>query len=871
MKKIFYLASAAAVLFAGCAKDDTEALAPVSTDAASVLSASVYTGEVTRTYLGEDRKFRWSAGDAIGVFDNGTNSAQNVVFSLPNECDGQENGKFVSMDHKLLCGKTHFAYYPYTVNMKKAASADDLELTILANQNFRDGSFTPMTAPAVCPEFTVEEVDGVGKANITMYPVADYLNVAIEGTAPIKTLTLSMSSDEAGETPIYLAGTAKLTPVGRKDAGYAEGFRQYLTVPADPVSAQWSTDITLTCGQLTDALCHTEKEYMFVIPANVVAKAKNTPVYVKIVVNKGETNEVTFTKELVYTSARPQLSNMIFNVNDGKDKDGNIIPLMYNPSNAVIIKDQLDLLTYIREYNEGTKADAFLCSVAKLDFSRDAMIKISTEMGGQNADISNYLANGFPSIKSFSNTITGNGAVIKDVQIDDMNGIFGELAKGAAISGITFENVTAAKDKDVYGVLLTKDAAGDAKIEDITIKNCTASAIFGEVRPSGLAKLNVVVDEGQNKNIVSVAEELRMNEDLALKNVTDFNVSGPLFGKVGFGAGHRVLSVEEACEVSDLLGTMKGNIDDGGVYSILIAGTSYWTGGAVQATKTNTKGEVEILYAEQLAYAAQSGATSVILMNNMELNGSIVEKDNHPYIWKRDSANAIASINGNGKTVSDVYMQSSEAGGVQADLAPFTAHAISNLTVDGVKIYIITDEDTFVPAKIAGLSLKSNSVSKVTVNNIDIEGVYDGLNKGDIAYAASMQPHVGLLLAEAEDAQLNECVVAGKSNIKGYIGSLVGYATLNVAEKEMQVYDCTATLTIDAVAVRPLVSANETLQELKNDYNTSYYGQPIGVLKNASGAARTIRFKGNVTPVMFLDKDNSNGAINVVVNDVQVK
>lgn len=754
--------------------------------------------------------------------------------------------------------------------MKKAASADDLELTILANQNFRDGSFTPMTAPAVCPEFTVEEVDGVGEANITMYPVADYLNVAIEGTAPIKTLTLSMSSDEAGETPIYLAGTAKLTPVGSKDAGYAEGFRQYLTVPADPVSAQWSTDITLTCGQLTDALCHTEKEYMFVIPANVVAKAKNTPVYVKIVVNKGEENEVTFTKELVYTDARPRLSNMIFNVNDGKDKDGNIIPLMYNPSNAVIIKDQLDLLTYIREYNAGTKADAFLCSVAELDFSRDAMIKISTEMGGQNADISNYLANGFPCIESFSNTITGNGAVIKDVQIDDMNGIFGELAEKAVISGITFENVTAAKDKDVYGVLLTKDAAVGAKIEDITIKNCTASAIFGEVRPSGLAKLNVVVDEGQNKNISSVAEELRMNEDLALKNVTDFNVSGPLFGKVGLGSAHRVLSVEEACEVSDLLGSMVANTE-GGAYSILIAGTSYWTGGAVQATKTNTKGEVEILYAEQLAYAAQNGATSVILMNNMELNGSIVEKDNHPYIWKRDSANAIASINGNGKTVSDVYMQSSEAGGVQADLAPFTADAISNLTVDGVKIYIITDEDTFVPAKVAGLSLKSNSVSKVTVNNIDIEGVYDGLNKGDIAYAASMQPHVGLLLAEAEDAQLNECVVAGTSNIKGYIGSLVGYATLNVAEKEMQVYDCTATLSIDTDAVRLLVSATETLQLLDNDYNTSYYGQPIGVLKNASGAARTIRFKGNVTPVMFLDKDNSNGAINVVVNDAQVK
>lgn len=749
--------------------------------------------------------------------------------------------------------------------MKKAASADDLELTILANQNFRDGSFTPMTAPAVCPEFTVEEVDGVGKANITMYPVADYLNVAIEGTAPIKTLTLSMSSDEAGETPIYLAGTAKLTPVGRKDAGYAEGFRQYLTVPADPVSAQWSTDITLTCGQLTDALCHTEKEYMFVIPANVVAKAKNTPVYVKIVVNKGEKNEVTFTKELVYTSARPQLSNMIFNVNDGKDKDGNIIPLMYNPSNAVIIKDQLDLLTYIREYNAGTKADAFLCSVAELDFSRDAMIKISTEMGGQNADISNYLANGFPSIKSFSkNTITGNGAVISGVEINNETGIFGEVL-GGGISGITFKDVVA---KDV---LLTGNIK-NSTIEDVTIDNCVANSIFGDVRPDALAGITVV-DEKAEKSITNVAKVLRLGSNLTIKNIETFNVGGPLFANVGLGSGsHQVITVEEPCEVSDLLGSMVPvAANDGDVYSILIAGTSYWTGGAVQATKTNAKSEVEILYAEQLAYAAQNGATNVILMNNMDLSGSIVNKDNdHLYIWERDAANAIASINGNGKTVSDVYMQSSEASGVQADLAPFTAGTISNLNVDGVKIYIITDEDTFVPAKVAGLSLTSNSVSKVTVNNIDIEGIYDGLNKGDIAYAASMQPHVGLLLAEAEDAQLSECVVAGKSNIKGYIGSLVGYATLNVAEKEMQVYDCTATLAIDTDAVRPLVSAAETLQKFENDFNTSYYGQPIGVLKNASGAARTIRFKGNVTPVMFQDAA-STGAIIVVVNDAQVK
>lgn len=861
MKKIFYLASAAAVMLTGCAKDDTEAFAPVKTDAASVLSASVYTGEETRTYLGEDRKFRWSAGDAIGVFDNGANSAQNVVFSLPNECDGQLNGTFVSMDHKLLCDDTHFAYYPYIVNMKKATSADDLELTILANQNFRDGSFTPMTAPAVCPEFTVSEVDGIGEAEITMYPVADYLNVAIEGTAPIKTLTLSMKDYQ--DQDIYLAGTAKVSVVNKGDAGYNDGFRQYLTTPVDAQNAGWVKEITLTCGQLTEALCHEKKEYMFVIPANVVAKVKNQKVAVTVVVNKGESNEVTFTKDLSYDMDRPQLSNMIFNVNDGKDKNGDIIPLMYNPSGAVIIKDQLGLLTYIREY-AGTKKDAFLCSEAVLDFSRDAMIKISTEMGGQNADISNYLANGFPSIKSLENTITGNGAVISGVEIQDEKGMFHEIMNGGSISGISLKDVVA---KDI---LLTSDAKQYATVEDIVVDNCKANAIFGKVRPSAVAGISVV-DEKAEKTVGVVAEELRLNASLALRDVASFNVAGPLFETVGLGSQPQVISVEEPCAVSDVLGSMvpTTNVEHPEyVYSILIDETSYWTGGAVEATTTNAVGETIIEYAEQLAYAAQNGANKIILANNMNLSGSIVDNDEeHLYKWQRAAA-TIQSINGNEKNVSDVYMQSSEASGVQADMAPFTAEAISDLTVDGVAISIITDEDTFVPAKVAGLSLTSKSVSNVTVNNIVIEGVYAGENKGGVAYQAQMQPRVGLLLSEATDAQLNKCAVTGTSNIKGYVGSLIGYATLNTAS-EMQVYDCTATLTLDTAEVHPLKMATETLTEFENDYNTSYYGQPIGVLKNASSVARTIRFKGTVTPVMFLDS-SSNGAINVVVNDSQL-
>lgn len=845
MKKIFYFASVAAIVLSGCSKDDTE-ISPVDNGALSKIVATVE-GNDTRTTL-QDYMFVWSKGDAIGVFDENANSAQNVAFTLIPEDDGKANGTFVSKDYELLCGKNYIAYYPYTAGIEKPSAVTDLKLQVLPNQNYSDASVTTLSVPAVAKNFEVSED---GEAAISMQSLVSYVEFKVNTIVPINKLTLKIKN--ADGTYLNIAGTGTI-----KKYTLDKATRYYLS--NDNMDSE---SIVLTCGRKTDTSCHEENTYVFVIPGGLVGCGAATTG--EIYVNDDAESFATRSFGAGSAAAKKENAYLFFNTKE----DGKLVVPTYNPKDAVIIKDQLELLTYIREYNAATepadKKDAYLCSDAVLDFSRDAMIKISTEMGGQNADISNYLANGFPSIKSFSNTITGNGAVISGVEINNETGIFGEVL-GGGISGITFKDVVA---KDV---LLTGNIK-NSTIEDVTIDNCVANSIFGDVRPDALAGITVV-DEKAEKSITNVAKVLRLGSNLTIKNIETFNVGGPLFANVGLGSGsHQVITVEEPCEVSDLLGSMVpvagGNSD---VYSILIAGTSYWTGGAVKATKTNAKGEVEILYAEQLAYAAQSGATSVILMNNMDLSGSIVNKDNdHLYIWERDAANAIASINGNGKTVSDVYMQSSEAGGVQADLAPFTADAISNLTVDGVKIYIITDEDTFVPAKVAGLSLKSNSVSKVTVNNIDIEGIYDGLNKGDIAYAASMQPYVGLLLAEAEDAQLSECVVAGKSNIKGYIGSLVGYATLNVAEKEMQVYDCTATLTIDTDAVRPLVSADETLQVLENDYNTSYYGQPIGVLKNASGAARTIRFKGNVTPVMFLDKDNSNGAINVVVNDAQVK
>lgn len=849
MKKIFFLASVAAIVLSGCSKDDTE-IASVDNGALSKIVATVEVEDVTRTTL-KDYKFVWSKGDAIGVFDENANSAENVAFTLLPEDDGKTSGTFISKDYELLCGENYIAYYPYTAGIEKPSSITDLPLKVLPNQNYSEGSVTTLSVPAVATNFAISED---GKAAINMQSLVSYVEFKVKTIVPINKLTLKIKNSEG--TYENIAGTGTIEEYTFKSTADDKGTTRYYLSN----ETMDSESIVLTCGRKTDTSCHEENSYVFVIPGGLVGCGKATTA--EIYVN--DDVEAFATRAFGEGSATAKKENayLFFNT---KDENKEFVVPTYNPKGAVIIKDQLALLTYIREYEAGTKKDAYICSDAVLDFSRDAMIKISTEMGGQNADISNYLANGFPSIESLENTITGNGAVISGVEIKGENGMFGEIAATGAISGITLKDVVA------ENILLTAEAEQTAIVKDIVIDNCSAKAIFGWVRPSAVMGISVV-DEKAEKSIEVVAEELRLNASLALKDVASFNVSGPLFKTVGLGAEHRVISVEDPCTVADLLGSMiPTNAQDGNVYSILIAGTSYWTGGAVEATETDSEtGETIIEYAEQLAYAAQNGAGKILLANNMNLSGSIVDDNTnkHPYIWKRVDSNAIAAINGAGKTVSDIYMEAAGTG-LLKDQAPFTANSISDLTVDGVKISIITKENAYVPERLAGLSLKSATVSNVAVSNIDIEGVYAGQNKGDIVYKAKMQPKVGLLLAEAEDAVLKQCSVVGTSNIKGYIGSLVGYAELNSAA-EMQVYNCSAELTINTEKVNNLQTATESLTEFENDYNTSYYGQPIGVLKNVSGVARTIRFKGdNVAPVMFLDAA-SNGAINVVVNDSQL-
>ena len=196
MKKIFYLASIAALAFSSCAKDETTG-SVIGTVGGSKIKAAVEADD-TRTHLEEvDGKyeFRWSKNDILGVYGDGANSAPNVAFTLLDSSIDQAAGVFES-NYKLLEGDNYVAYYPYQPGSdmvptwtKGVLNPETIKLSISAQQNYAPASFNTLTAPAISDSFVLDED---GNADVTMQPVADYLFVNMMSTEPIQKLTLKL-------------------------------------------------------------------------------------------------------------------------------------------------------------------------------------------------------------------------------------------------------------------------------------------------------------------------------------------------------------------------------------------------------------------------------------------------------------------------------------------------------------------------------------------------------------------------------------------------------------------------------------------------------------------------------------------------------
>ena len=513
MKKIFYLASIAALAFSSCAKDETTEAQIGAVNGGTKITAAVEADD-TRTSLEKvDGKyeFRWSAGDQLGVYGVG-GGLNNAAFVLNNNSDGQAVGVFASQSTELKADGKYIAVYPrfqtslFSATDIKAvkwpnpadADADDVEypnyeavkVNIPAVQKYQPETFYTQTVPAVSTTFVV----GNDNAEVSMQPVVDYLFVNITSTEPISKLKLELRN--ASNVNIPIAGE-----------GYLEKYilnKEYRYALKDVSGSNY---ITLEMDEASDAVtCHTANTYVFAVPAGIFGMGKDADIRARITVNddtnptfiitSGTGDNCYTNKQLNYyvdnkgtasTADDVEVSrydaskskwvsrqeNTVFWAN-ALDKNGNRTAFEYNPNNDYIIEHEGQLLKYLTEYNNSSETeiyrkDAFICSEHVFDFSLQNMRELTTELkaNGSYNDyqvyISNYLADSgtFPCIQGvgYVNEFKGNGAVITDIErpLQSTKGIFNKIMQSQVhpdklngiINNVTFSGIVAATDKYV--------------------------------------------------------------------------------------------------------------------------------------------------------------------------------------------------------------------------------------------------------------------------------------------------------------------------------------------------------------------------------------------------------------------------------------
>ena len=308
MKKIFYLASIAALAFSSCAKDNTTEI-DIQTGGAKITAAIA--ADETRTSLEKvDSKYevRWSAGDQLGVYGVGANTLNNAAFVLDNASDGKAVGVFASQSTELKADKAYVAVYPRfqeglilngisaakyanpagaaapkANDVINSAKYEDVVAKIPATQKYQNGSFYTQTVPSVSTEFYVNED---GAASLSMQPVVDYLMVNFTSTEPIYTLELELTDVNLGR--FLLAGQNNL-----KKYVHNGEYRYYLDFANEDGTlttyskGEEGTIITLELDETYAAVaCHKPNTYVFTVPANILGRNEN--VQARLTVNGGE-------------------------------------------------------------------------------------------------------------------------------------------------------------------------------------------------------------------------------------------------------------------------------------------------------------------------------------------------------------------------------------------------------------------------------------------------------------------------------------------------------------------------------------------------------------------------------------------------------
>lgn len=236
MKQI--LAVVALLLAAGCNKmDDALPSAPKATTFRGVIAE-----EESRTYLDENIRLRWTAGDLITLFEGIT---RNKKYMFMGET-GDNAGDFEYVSQGFGTGNEvdrYYAIYPYA-STNKLHEDGYLTYTFPTTQHYVEGSVGLGANPMVAITADLDDFD------LIFRNVAAFLRVCLYGTdQTVGSITLTTNSGEA------IAGKSTITP----------------TYGGNPtcVMTEKTATVTLDCGDGGIALGKTQEEatvFWIVVP-----------------------------------------------------------------------------------------------------------------------------------------------------------------------------------------------------------------------------------------------------------------------------------------------------------------------------------------------------------------------------------------------------------------------------------------------------------------------------------------------------------------------------------------------------------------------------------------------------------------------------
>ena len=925
MKKIFYLASIAALAFSSCAKDETTEAA-LGTVGGSKIIAAMETND-TRTELVENNgaySFVWKGGDILSVYEDvnsGTDAAYRmtaVPFELEPSASGQASGAFNSKVGELQEDVKYVALYPKagssitggpvwdksikigSTTYKKQFDFSKVKMTVPAEQTYVPGSFDNNTVPAISTAFTV---NGEGEATVDMQPVVDYLMVDIQSTEPINQITLSLvdaaSFDSNGN---LTSGTSiAITGEGTLEAYTVNGNVRYVLTNAG------MTDkfITLKTKNLGDNVSLAEANtYVFAIPGGILG-AGNTDLVAELTIDGKKyysTNSylngypnATYT-ELLYRKAGNQGTNTLPVYNRNRENgifwfNDSRYPVVHNPNNDFLIYDELDLFAYIDSYNHGNVVDAYVAEDAQLNVSvanMSQLIKKVTDdyiayygpaYANLHTVINNYVkSNGvFPTITAaaYNKEFKGNGATIANIDrpLASANGLFGASLEGK-VSNLTLSNITAYSWEDETdadnddkliekGYILAKDIWDTATLKNVTVEGLDALAVahIGNVDHFNAIKIGEA-GIGEVEHIFEGDFWMNKNLTISAEKWEALNdVEISVFHNVMPKAAHVVATLPAGADYATFTCGVD-NVDATKVASVLIDGVSYWTGGVMEPAKT-----AAAYYNANVGAGGKYNAYKAIQYAEELAWGA----GNAAYLVRDINLNGANELNwgmtyladlvGAGHTISDLAMEV-EGAGASGNVAPFSVSSVAAINFDGISIKVVTSAGKAVSKYISGVSDGITSATSVVVNNLAINAVPAKGNYTNV-YDDTTNINIGWLTANTVDAKLTDVTV---SNVQSNVMGIAGMVSKMKLTKTNAIFDGCAVTGNNTFA-----EGQQAMSEFAYYKETNYnvVGSLAGYVFNTSDVDTAVRFDDYVgAKPAFLYLTNAGSVINVNYNGV---